>query len=65
MNSNDLSKDELESLYTVARGGMLQPNIPPQHRDRLVSLGLVREGLGGLVITPEGKKLAGGREYRR
>jgi hypothetical protein len=48
-----LSVEEFAGLREVAKGAW-QHAIPPKIRDRLLSLRLIRERLGGLQITPEG-----------
>jgi hypothetical protein len=49
-----LTHKEFESLREVSKG-MMRRVIPKSHADKLIGLKLLREGLGGLVLTPKGK----------
>jgi hypothetical protein len=56
-----LSREEFDALREVGKTAM-QRVIPVEHRDRLMTLGLIRQALGGLMLTDAGKlRLAAGR----
>jgi hypothetical protein len=54
---SDLTVPELSSLYEIAPG-FCGRRIPEAHITRLVQLGLIREAMGGLMITPTGRIVA-------
>jgi hypothetical protein len=52
----ELSRDEMISLRAVvARSFIPATHINPHQRARLLQLGLVQSGMGGLMPTPAGK----------
>lgn len=55
-NANDLTTPELAALrLVVARSFMSQSSMPAEQRDRLIELGLIQRGMGGLMPTPSGR----------
>jgi len=58
-NANDLTTDELLSLrLIVSRSFMSGSSLLPLHRARLIELGLIQKGMGGLLPTPAGRMAA-------
>jgi hypothetical protein len=58
-NANDLTTDELLSLrLIVSRSFMSGSSLLPLHRARLIELGLIQKGMGGLMPTPAGRMAA-------
>jgi hypothetical protein len=51
-----LSVREIELLRKVLKGEAF--TMPSQQRVRLELLGIIRDGADGLIVTPEGKRLA-------
>jgi hypothetical protein len=57
-----LTDSEFEALRNVVEGGPLKQTIRDADRTRLIELGFITEGLGGLVPTDAGRaRLAQGR----
>ncbi len=54
---SDLTTVELSSVCLVANGFMSRA-FSPAHRTRLLQLGLIREAMGGLIVTPAGRIVA-------
>ena len=54
----DLTAAEYFALRQVAKGFMSR-TIPKAHQARLVQLGLIQSLMGGLMITPAGRIVAG------
>ncbi len=52
--NSPLSEEEFASLKKVGRG-VIQSDIPGEHRNRLIELGLIRERHGGLDATGAGQ----------
>jgi hypothetical protein len=51
-----LTDDERASLREVARGGLMQKRIPPEHQRKLTQLGLIEQTLGGsFAATTKGR----------
>lgn len=60
-NAGDLTHDEMKSLrLIVAHSFMSGSALHPQHRQRLIELGLIQTGMGGLMPTPAGRIAARG-----
>lgn len=56
-----LTAEEFASLKEVGKG-LMQGTIPDVHRKKLISVGYIKEGLGGLMLTDAGKlRLAAGK----
>jgi hypothetical protein len=54
--ASDLTTDELITLrLVVQRSFMTKTSMPPARRARLLELGLIQNGMGGLMPTPAGK----------
>jgi hypothetical protein len=49
-----LSPEEFASLKEVGRG-VMQRIIPDDHRERLITLGYIREVIGSLTVTNIGR----------
>ena len=49
----DLTPEEFQSLSEVAKG-LAQRAIPAEHKALLLRVGLIREALGGLMLTNAG-----------
>ena len=56
-SAEDLTSAEFVSLMLVAPGFMTR-TIPRAHETRLIELGLIRLGMGGLMATPSGRIVA-------
>ena len=41
-------------LHNIAFGGALKKYTPPEHAERLIQAGHVRQAVGGLMITEDG-----------
>ncbi len=55
-NASDLTVDEMTSLrLIVSHSFMSQTAIKPAARARLIELGLIQRGMGGLMPTPSGR----------
>jgi hypothetical protein len=54
----DLTAAEFSSLRRVGTG-FIGRTISKQHQARLVQLGLIQSLMGGLMITPAGRMVAG------
>jgi len=50
-----LTAPEFDSLREVAKGFKRRTNLPEAHQARLLELELVREALGGLMLTEAGE----------
>ena len=56
-----LTVDEYQSRLDVSKGAM-QSGIPVAHKARLLQVGYIKEGLGGLILTDAGQmRIAIGR----
>jgi hypothetical protein len=53
VRKEDLTAEELASLEEVGKG-VSQKNIPDEHKRRLLDLRLIKEGVGGLMLTRHG-----------
>ena len=57
--AGELSAEELSSLrLVVTRSFISRTSMPAARRARLVELGLIQNGMGGLMPTPAGKIVA-------
>jgi hypothetical protein len=57
--ASDLTTEELLSLrLVVTRSFMTATAIQRSHRARLLELGLIQKGMGGIMPTPAGKIVA-------
>jgi hypothetical protein len=55
-NAADLTTDELLSLrLIVTRSFMSVGTLSAAHRTKLLELGLIQKGMGGLMPTPAGR----------
>ena len=55
-NAGDLTLEEMKSLrLIVAHSFMSKSALNPEHRARLIELGLIQTGMGGLLPTPAGR----------
>ncbi len=55
-NATDLTTDELLSLrLVVTRSFMSASSLLAAHRTKLLELGLIQKGMGGIMPTPAGK----------
>jgi hypothetical protein len=55
-NASDLTHEEMKSLrLIVAHSFMSKSTLHPEHRQRLIELGLIQTGMGGLMPTPAGR----------
>jgi len=55
-NAGDLTHEEMKSLrLIVAHSFMSKSTLTPAHRERLLELGLIQTGMGGLMPTPAGR----------
>lgn len=60
-NAGDLTPDEMKSLrLIVAHSFMSKTALHAEHRQRLIELGLIQTGMGGLMPTPAGRIAARG-----
>ena len=60
-NTSDLTHEEMKSLrLIVSRSFMSKSTLPEDHRARLILLGLIQTGMGGLMPTPAGRIAARG-----
>jgi hypothetical protein len=58
-NRGDITADELTTLrLVVSHSFMSSGSIPAPSRARLLQLGLIQSGMGGLMPTPAGRILA-------
>jgi hypothetical protein len=58
-NAADLTTPELVSLRLVlSRSFMSRRALPSTHRTRLLELGLIQQGMGGIMPTPAGRMAA-------
>ena len=58
-NSGELTPDELTSLRLIVRQSfMSKASLPAARRARLVELGLIQNGMGGVTPTPAGRMAA-------
>ena len=58
-NRGDVTPDELASLRLIVDCSFLSTSaIPALRRARLLQLGLIQNGMGGLMPTPAGRILA-------
>ena len=58
-NADDLTTDEMVSLrLIVERGFASRAVLPNARRARLVALGLIQNGMGGVMATPVGRMVA-------
>jgi len=58
-NRGDITPDEMASLRLVVDCSFLSTSaIPALRRARLLQLGLIQNGMGGLMPTPAGRILA-------
>ena len=58
-NRGDITPDELTALrLIVAHSFMSAGSMPALRRTRLLQLGLIQNGMGGLMPTPAGRILA-------
>ena len=58
-NRSDITAGEFSSLREIVAGSFIPTrNIPSDRKARLLQLGLIREGMGGLMPTPAGKIVA-------
>jgi hypothetical protein len=58
-NAADLTSEEMSSLrLIVSRSFMSGSSLLPVHRARLLELGLIQKGMGGLMPTPAGRMAA-------
>lgn len=56
---SELSEPEMTSLREiVAASFMSRASLPADRRARLLSLGLIQSGMGGVMPTPMGRMLA-------
>jgi hypothetical protein len=56
VNPEDLTSAELLSLrLVVSRNFTTQASVPAASRGRLLELGLIQRGMGGLLATPSGR----------
>jgi hypothetical protein len=56
--AHELSAAEFASLLLIAPGFISSHVIPKAHQVRLIELGLIRKGMGGLLATPAGHMAA-------
>lgn len=55
-NASDLTHEEMKSLrLIVAHSFMSKSTLSAEHRARLLELGLIQLGMGGLMPTPAGR----------
>jgi hypothetical protein len=59
-SQSDLTPAEFSCLRDLS-GGFRSRAIPAKQKARLVELGLIQAVLGGLMITPAGRMVAGRR----
>jgi hypothetical protein len=52
----DLTPDERDAVFQLGKGGM-QPLLPRDMTDRLATLGLAEQKLGGFVLTQHGRSI--------
>ncbi|HSZ10983.1 MAG TPA: hypothetical protein VK759_02330 [Rhizomicrobium sp.] len=58
-NRSDLTTDEMVALrLIVSHSFMSRGSMLAGHRVRLLSLGLIQSGMGGLMPTPSGRIVA-------
>ena len=58
-NRGDLTTDEMMALrLIVAHSFMSKASMLASHRARLIALGLIQAGMGGLMPTPTGRIVA-------
>lgn len=58
-NRSDLTTDEMVALrLIVSHSFMSKGSMTAGHRVRLISLGLIQSGMGGLMPTPSGRIVA-------
>jgi hypothetical protein len=58
-NRGDLTSDEMTALrLIVAHSFMSAGSMPKARRARLIELGLIQSGMGGLMPTPTGRIVA-------
>ncbi|HSZ73698.1 MAG TPA: hypothetical protein VK779_02680 [Rhizomicrobium sp.] len=56
---SDLTTDEMAALrLIVSRSFMSKGSMLRSHRARLIGLGLIQSGMGGLMPTPSGRIVA-------
>jgi hypothetical protein len=55
-NAGDLTPDEMASLrLIVSHSFMSKGSLPAARRAQLVALGLIQDGMGGVMPTPAGR----------
>jgi hypothetical protein len=60
-NASDITHEEMKSLrLIVAHNFMSKSVLNAEHRARLIELGLIQTGMGGLMPTPAGRIAARG-----
>jgi hypothetical protein len=60
-NAGDLTPEEMATLRLVVRRSfMTKGSIPREHRAQLVAMGLIIDGMGGVMPTPAGRICARG-----
>jgi hypothetical protein len=60
-NAGDLTPEEMATLRLVVRRSfMTKGAIPREHRTQLVAMGLIIDGMGGVMPTPAGRICARG-----
>lgn len=58
-NRGDLTSEEMAALrLIVAHSFMSKGSMPASRRARLIELGLIQSGMGGLMPTPTGRIVA-------
>jgi hypothetical protein len=58
-NRGDLTSEEMTALrLIVAHSFMSKASMPASRRARLIELGLIQAGMGGLMPTPTGRIVA-------
>ena len=58
-NADDLTNDEMVSLRLIVERSFASRSVLPNaRRARLVALGLIQNGMGGVMATPAGRMVA-------
>jgi hypothetical protein len=58
-HGSELTTGEMEALKTIiARSFVSTSTVPKLRRERLIAMGLVSAGMGGLMPTPKGRIVA-------